>query len=197
MLLEELRDWAIEKPKLVDSVNFLNSLLTVDKSLGDDNQTVSITVGNCSIVMKNNSIELTHGKYQNTKIHIEKNRIYFAYQDGTQLDLSDLATLADMMFREQGDGSGDEFELNVSLPLQFDADTSTLTINQAGSSQDGFLTASNWNTFNGKQDGSTELTAIAGLTTTGSVFRTGANSYEARGITKDDVSGLGTMAYSE
>ena len=51
--------------------------------------------------------------------------------------------------------------LNASAPLSFDLNTYTFSISQAGASTNGFLSSTDWNTFNNKQNAIT-------LTTTGS-----------------------------
>jgi hypothetical protein len=52
-----------------------------------------------------------------------------------------------------------------------------LSISQADASHNGYLTSADWTVFNGKQAGSAELTALAGLSSTGVIVRTGAATY--------------------
>ena len=57
-----------------------------------------------------------------------------------------------------------------------------LGINQASGSVSGFLSTSDWNTFNNKQAASAELSGIASLALTGIVQRTAAGTYTALAI---------------
>jgi hypothetical protein len=52
-----------------------------------------------------------------------------------------------------------------------------LSITQADATHNGYLTSADWTVFNGKQAGSAELTALAGLSSTGVIVRTGAATY--------------------
>lgn len=52
-----------------------------------------------------------------------------------------------------------------------------LSISQADATHNGYLTSTDWSVFNGKQAGSAELTALAGLSSTGVIVRTGTATY--------------------
>lgn len=52
-----------------------------------------------------------------------------------------------------------------------------LSIAQADGTHNGYLTSTDWATFNGKQAGSAELTAFAALSSTGVIVRTGTATY--------------------
>jgi len=52
-----------------------------------------------------------------------------------------------------------------------------LSISQADASHNGYLSSGDWTVFNGKQAGSAELTALAGLSSTGVIVRTGTATY--------------------
>jgi hypothetical protein len=68
--------------------------------------------------------------------------------------------------------------VGVTTPLQSTGGANpTLSILQAGSAQNGYLSSTDWNTFNGKQAGDADLTAIAALATTGWAQRTGTNTW--------------------
>ncbi len=62
-------------------------------------------------------------------------------------------------------------------------DNPTLSISQANSSTNGYLSSADWVTFNSKQGSSTELNAVAGIPTTGILQRTGAGTYTTLGAT--------------
>lgn len=64
-----------------------------------------------------------------------------------------------------------------------DAAVPTVDLPASSASSNGYLKASDWTAFQGKQDGSTELTALAGLPLTGIVQRTGSGTYTALGTT--------------
>ncbi|MCL4367557.1 MerR family DNA-binding transcriptional regulator, partial [Patescibacteria group bacterium] len=53
----------------------------------------------------------------------------------------------------------------------------------ATSGQNGFLSAADWTTFNSRQAGDADLTALAGLGSTGIAVRTGSNTWSQRMIT--------------
>ncbi|MGZ3772390.1 MAG: beta strand repeat-containing protein [Pseudobdellovibrionaceae bacterium] len=79
-----------------------------------------------------------------------------------------------------GDGAGSSGVTSVtaSAPLSSSGGaTPNVTISQANTTTDGFLSSTDWNTFNNKQNASTELTGVSGLSTTGYVQRTGAGAY--------------------
>ncbi|MFM6929529.1 MAG: beta strand repeat-containing protein, partial [Bdellovibrio sp.] len=59
----------------------------------------------------------------------------------------------------------------------------TVGIAVATSSANGYLTSADWTLFNGKQAGSSELSGLSGIATTGIIQRTAAGSYTALGTT--------------
>lgn len=63
----------------------------------------------------------------------------------------------------------------IDAPLSLAA--GHLSISQADATHNGYLTSADWSVFNGKQAGSAELTALAGLSSTGVIVRTGTATY--------------------
>ncbi len=61
--------------------------------------------------------------------------------------------------------------------------TPAISISQANSTTNGYLSSADWTTFNSKQGSSTELNAVAGLATTGILQRTGSGTYTTLGTT--------------
>lgn len=64
--------------------------------------------------------------------------------------------------------------LSVSAPLGYNSGTGAFTITQAGAAQDGYLSSTDWNTFNNKQAAGNYITAL-----TGDVSATGPGSVAA------------------
>lgn len=86
---------------------------------------------------------------------------------------------------------GSVTSVSTSAPLSSSGGaTPTITISQATTTTDGYLSSTDWNTFNNKQGGNSELTAIGNLAMTGILQRTGANTYATLGL----VSPLGVVA---
>lgn len=112
----------------------------------------------------------------------------------TSLGLSPMATIAlsnDPATSLRGDGtwgpvsSGSVTAVTAtgSDPLSSSGgSTPNITISKASSSTDGYLSATDWNKFNDKQNANTELNAIGGLAATGIVQRTGSNTYTTLGV---------------
>lgn len=71
--------------------------------------------------------------------------------------------------------------VSVTAPLgnSGTAAAPVLNITQASGSSAGYLSSTDWNTFNNKQNTNAELTGIASLALTGIVQRTGAGTYAA------------------
>jgi hypothetical protein len=59
----------------------------------------------------------------------------------------------------------------------------TVGIAQATTSSSGYLSSADWNTFNGKQNSSAELSGVSSIAATGIVQRTAAGSYAGLGTT--------------
>lgn len=73
--------------------------------------------------------------------------------------------------------------VTASGPLSSSGGTTpNITLAQATTSTSGYLTSEDWNTFNSKQAGNSELTALAGLATLGILQKTGANTYAGLGL---------------
>lgn len=88
-----------------------------------------------------------------------------------------------------------DLPISATTPIAFNATTGVISIQTASSTQAGALSAANWTTFNSKQDGSAELTAIAGVATAGFVRRTGAATYSASALVAGDIPDIsGTYA---
>ena len=71
----------------------------------------------------------------------------------------------------QTGSAGTDFNIATASP------NVTINIPTSSATNRGLLTSSDWSNFNSKQAGSTELTGLAGLSTTGFVRRTGAGTY--------------------
>lgn len=54
--------------------------------------------------------------------------------------------------------------LTGTAPMSFNTTTGAISISQATTSTNGYLSSTDWNTFNGKQSSSTNLTSLSGLT---------------------------------
>jgi hypothetical protein len=54
--------------------------------------------------------------------------------------------------------------LSGTAPIQYNNTTGAISITQSGTASNGFLSSTDWNTFNNKQAGSTNLTSLAALT---------------------------------
>jgi hypothetical protein len=91
-----------------------------------------------------------------------------------------------------GGGGGTVTGVTAAAPLSSSGgSTPDITISQATTSTNGYLTSTDWNTFNNKQAGNSELTALAGLATLGILQKTGANTYAGLGLSAPlGVSGL-------
>lgn len=91
-----------------------------------------------------------------------------------------------------GGGGGTVTGVTAAAPLSSSGgSTPDITISQATTSTNGYLTSTDWNTFNNKQAGNSELTALAGLATLGIIQKTGANTYAGLGLSAPlGVSGL-------
>lgn len=89
-------------------------------------------------------------------------------------------------------GGGTVTGVTAAAPLSSSGgSTPDITISQATTSTNGYLTSTDWNTFNNKQAGNSELTALAGLATLGIIQKTGANTYAGLGLSAPlGVSGL-------
>ena len=76
--------------------------------------------------------------------------------------------------------------LIATAPLSYNSGTNTISISQSGSASDGFLSSTDWNTFNNKQSAIT-------LTTTGN---NGASTFVSNtlNIPEYTLAGLGGMA---
>ena len=84
-------------------------------------------------------------------------------------------------------------QLNTTAPLSFNGATKTFSISQAGASTNGFLSSTDWNTFNSKQNAIT-------LTTTGSsgpatLIGNTLNIPQYQDVITNPVTGTGTANY--
>lgn len=81
-----------------------------------------------------------------------------------------------------GGGTVNSVSANPPLSISGTATDPVVNVNQATAVSDGYLSQTDWSTFNGKQNASSELNAIAGIALTGIVQRTGAGAYTALGV---------------
>ncbi len=82
-----------------------------------------------------------------------------------------------------GGGGGGVTSVTASTPLSSSGGTTpTITIPKASTSVDGYLSSADWNTFNGKQNANSELTAIGNLAMSGILQRTGSGTYATLGL---------------
>lgn len=73
--------------------------------------------------------------------------------------------------------------VTASSPLSSSGgSTPNITIAQATTSTNGYLSSTDWNTFNNKQGANSELSAVGGLAMTGILQRTGAGTYATLGV---------------
>ena len=113
-------------------------------------------------------------------------------------------TLADARIASAATWNAKESALTFSSPLS--RATNTISIPAATTSVNGYLTSTDWTTFNGKQAGSTNLTSLSGLTyvsasfvkmTASGTFSLDTATYLTANQTitlSGDVSGSGTTA---
>jgi hypothetical protein len=70
----------------------------------------------------------------------------------------------------------------TTTPLQYNPVTGNFSIPQANSVTSGFLSSSNWNTFNNKQNGDATLDALAGFNSNGIITQISQDSFVSRSI---------------
>jgi trimeric autotransporter adhesin len=82
-----------------------------------------------------------------------------------------------------GGGSVNSVTATVGTPITIGGTGSapTVGISVADTSTNGYLTSTDWNTFNNKQAANAELSALGGITGTGILQRTGSASYTSLG----------------
>lgn len=80
-------------------------------------------------------------------------------------------------------GGGGVSDVTATSPLVSSGGTSpNISLPAASTTTSGYLSAADWNAFNGKQAANTELTALAGLATLGLIQKTGPNTYTGLGV---------------
>lgn len=106
-----------------------------------------------------------------------------------------VATDAQKIYRDNGStwdviasaagGGGTVTSVSGGGPISVSNGTSTpsISISQATTSTAGYLSSSDWNTFNGKQGTNSELTGLSGLASLGILQRTAAGTYTGLGVT--------------
>ena len=68
--------------------------------------------------------------------------------------------------------------LSASSPLSYNNSTGAFSINQSNTSTNGYLSSTDWNTFNGKQSAYTNLSSIGSLSNTaGYLYNNGSGSF--------------------
>ena len=182
--ITEISDWIRNKTRIFEGLNFLNSFAKVDDTKGIDQKELIFYTGNSEIRLSREKIEVAHGIYKSTKIVVEKNRIYFNFQNGQTVDLEDINRVLQFFYREQPDSGGSEFE--ALAPLYFDGEF--LSVGTANAFQAGVISPDDWLVFNSKQNGSIELTSLSQIIGNGIVYRNTNGSYSTTSLI------LGTMA---
>lgn len=81
-------------------------------------------------------------------------------------------------------GGGTVTSVSATAPLVVSgtAPAPIVSMSQANGATDGWLSQTDWTTFNGKQGSNAELTAVGGIATTGILQRTGAATYTTLGV---------------
>lgn len=89
-------------------------------------------------------------------------------------------------------GGGTVTDVTATAPLTSSGGaTPNISLSKANATTDGYLSSADWNTFNGKQEANSELTALAGLATLGILQKTGSNTYAGLGLSAPlQISGM-------
>ena len=92
-----------------------------------------------------------------TRVNQNNGEIFVKIQNGFELEelhnvLVTSVANGDIIYRDSATNLWKNGTLVASAPLSYNADTRTFSISQAGASTNGYLSSTDWNTFNNKQN---------------------------------------------